>query len=656
MEGKGRGKRQAARRRRKKVTKFNGGKLRGVVKDNKTCAKLFGEAETLAKGIFKSGDYVPLPFYTEHGEGHCQKLEHYLELIIWPKNGELGPHEFDPSPEEAMYLLSAVWLHDIGMWHGLFDSDLPGDLKEEKTVIKLREMHEFRTARYIHEKWTKNCSWQADEKDWLSNICVHHRRKHPISKFQPFKESGRYETDGHVRLGVLAAILRLVDACHVDKSRAPQVVMSLYISLGMPGEARLHWERAKLIRDVSFDHVERKIEVKGHYPPTVDFGLGEFDLQEVGEMICHNVREELSSVQQMLSHFPNTSFQKVEHVSQHIISRRYQLERECLHLWPYLMSRPFSATEAAVALAQMLLLATEQAEESGKLSDRWRKQMRQIMEETQRLRQHDFMIRNLCIEVEERLSGLAEDAKSAGELRGYLKGFMESSKKNCELVVSHALKEINPNDVLVLYGHSVNVDQLLRDIDTRHLLYIVDCYKPLWGHRVFDENEDIIKSVKESGFADKYKFLQLESLSAALGELKRKNVRYKLLLGTHGRLKCGDLLCKVGSYIIAQTAKRFGAEVIALCESTKFLSKSNRIKDKEIADHEQLFSSEDEKKHPEMVDVPYVAPKMDRLPKSLVDMVITEEGVERRKKRKLAKRGAGRGSGGAKGKKANKAR
>lgn len=642
---------------RNKAANVNGGILRAVLRENEDCARLFGEAEALAKRIFEADEYVPLSFFTEHGEEHCKAVETFLEQIIWKKGqAELDEeHDFVPTPEEAMYLLSAVWLHDLGMWYGILDNEPPDDLKETRRVLKLRDEHEVRTARYIDDKWKDpDCTWEPDEKDWLSNICVYHRSHRQLSTFEPVKEMGRRVGGRPIRLGVMAALLRLADACHVDKTRAPQRVMGLYISLGMPEEARVHWERADLIKNVGFEHDQRRIELKGHYPRKFDFGLGEFDVQEVGDMICENLRRELKSVQQTLSPFSNTDFREVIHVPRRIQARDYLQKRQCLHLWPYLLSRPFSATEAAAALAQMLLLSTEQAEESNGLGKQWQEVMHKIMNKMKDLRQQDFMIRNLCVEVESRLSGLPEDAKSATELREYLARFTASIKKNCEKMVSYALKEIKPNDVLLLYGHSVNIDQLLRDIDTRHILYVIDCYKPLRGNWVSDENEDIIKSVKDSGFGDKYKFLQLESLSAALGELKRKNMRCKLLLGTHGRLKGGDLLCKVGSCIIAETAKRFGAEVIALCERTKFLSESNRAKDSDIADREQLFSSEDEKKHPQMAGVPYVAPKMDRLPKNLVDMVITEEGIERRWKPK--KRVVGRRSPKAKGKKASGAK
>ena len=652
MGDNGRGERRTGSQDRRKTKQFNGRSLREVVNQNGICASLFKKAEALARSIFEGEEYVALRFYTEHGAVHCTAVEEFLERIIW-KNGDEEfdeDHDFVPSAEEAMYLLSAVWLHDIGMWYGILDNEKPGDVLRRTRIIKLREEHEVRAARYILEKWEKDCSWEPQEKEWLANICLYHRGHYPMSTFEPFRTDGRY-TKGEVRLRVLAALLRLADACHVDKRRAPQRVMHLYISLRMPAEARGHWERADLIRDVRFDHGKSRIILKGHYPRKFDFNLGVFDVREVGEMICENVRGELRSVQQTLSPFANIDLREVRHNSYRMKAIDYQQQRRCLHLWPYLLSRPFSATEAAAALAQMLLLSVEQAEESGDLGRGWRKEIRQIINQIKRLRWHDFMIRNLSIGVGECLARLPKGAESPRELKGYLTEFIRSIEKGCDSLADRAQKLIGDNDVLVLYGHSVTIEWLLRDIGKKHCLYIVDCYRPLDGRQIFDENKKILQVVKNLSF-NRYKFLQLASLAEAFGELKRKQVPCKFLLGTHGRLKGGDLLCKVGSHIIAATAKRFGVEVIGFCETAKFLV--NSVKDDAIAGPDKIFSSEDEKMHPQLINVPYVAPKVDRVPKSLVDMVITEKGVEC----KPAKRGAGtgKGKGRSKGRKVNKAR
>ena len=222
--------------------------LRGIIKKSPDCNKRFKEAEKLAKLIFsKKTNYVPLPFFTRHDNKHCETIERYLNEIIW-KRKEKSEYDFIPNIEESMYLLSGVWLHDIGMWYGLWDEEKPKDLVNIKTVINLREEHECRTLRYIQEKW-ESCSWSQTEKEYLSNICFYHRSKHPIITLDPPKVRGNY-IEGNIRLGFLASLLRIADAWHIDESRAPASLENFYISLGMEQESQQHWKKSSLIRKV----------------------------------------------------------------------------------------------------------------------------------------------------------------------------------------------------------------------------------------------------------------------------------------------------------------------------------------------------------------------------------------------------------------------
>jgi hypothetical protein len=144
----------------------------------------FEEAKRLAQSIFDGGDkYVPLPYFTKHDASHCAAIEKYLNQIIWG-GGKPGQHDFAPTAEEAMYLLSAAWLHDIGMIYGLFENEDPNDLQDYNRVEELRDEHELRTIRYIHDIWKAGCTWEEDEKTWLTNICAFHRRRYPISTFE----------------------------------------------------------------------------------------------------------------------------------------------------------------------------------------------------------------------------------------------------------------------------------------------------------------------------------------------------------------------------------------------------------------------------------------------------------------------------------------
>jgi translation initiation factor 2B subunit (eIF-2B alpha/beta/delta family) len=98
-----------------------------------------------------------------------------------------------------------------------------------------------------------------------------------------------------------------------------------------------------------------------------------------------------------------------------------------------------------------------------------------------------------------------------------------------------------------------------------------------------------------------------------------------VFLGTHGVLKSRDFLCSVGSYILAATAKQFNAEVIAFAETTKFLINGEGD---DVASHEKIFSSEQMwKRHPVLINTICLTPKMDCVPKKLVDLVVTEQGI-----------------------------
>jgi len=161
----------------------------------------FEEAEQLAKSIMsEEGSYIPLPHFTKHDLSHCEAVERNLDKMIWD-GGRVGQRDFDPTPEEAMYLLSAAWMHDLGMWYGILDGEdinAPPDYERAET---LRDEHEDRTVTFIHEKWRMNCDWNENQKTRLSSICAFHRRRHNISDFEPVSEIGNHRKP--IRLVVL---------------------------------------------------------------------------------------------------------------------------------------------------------------------------------------------------------------------------------------------------------------------------------------------------------------------------------------------------------------------------------------------------------------------------------------------------------------------
>jgi translation initiation factor 2B subunit (eIF-2B alpha/beta/delta family) len=612
--------------------------LRDVIEycDNQRLKEIFkqrvDEAEKLLDGLFKLKDCVTLPYFTPHDASHCKALENYLNQIIWGTEGQpvtLREHDFVPTPEEAMYLLSAACLHDIGMMFGIFHGEKPGELAgDTPRVIRLRDEHEIRTLKYIHDEWRLHAWDDEHEKALLSELCKYHRRHHPINTFDPAQITSKY--DGKpVRLVVLAALLRLADACHEDQSRAPGRLMELYKSLGMPQEAAKYWERAKLITGVHFDHTNRRISLTGYCPPKFDFGLGEFDLREIIDIVREDIEEELRSVQPILLRYPNVYFGEV--IAEISGSSAVDGENQYLAVWPYLLEKPGGSTEAAAALAQMLLFAVKDGQKNGNLGTAWQgSTLFPVMNKTQESRPFDFMIRNLCQGVRGILMKCPSDeAKCADALTEYLQGFLNGINESCRKIAERAPALIGPNDVLVVYGYCRDIAMFLETLKTKakcnNTLYIVDYPQPVGKIQLGPSETKRMATFAGKLEFNEFRFLWLGALPQALRELTGKRP-CKVLLGTHGVLKSKSLLCKVGSYMIANTAKQFGAQVIAFTEETKFLI--NGESDEEVASPERLFSSDKMcKRHPTMIDTLCLMPEIDLVPKELVDLVLAEKGA-----------------------------
>ena len=147
---------------------------------------LFDQARRLSLSLFDPN--VPgrliVPFFTDHGPHHFQRVAEILNKIIYPvQPGSLDSRAFIPTPEEAMYLLAATWLHDIGMIYGIFDDERSKAPDIDWELY--RGEHERRSTRYIQEKWNFECDWSREEKLFLSQICLHHRKKHPLDQMEP---------------------------------------------------------------------------------------------------------------------------------------------------------------------------------------------------------------------------------------------------------------------------------------------------------------------------------------------------------------------------------------------------------------------------------------------------------------------------------------
>ena len=609
-------------------SKNGNGYLRKILALSKSCQYKFEEAEKLAYGIFKDPEdrYVPLPFFTPHGTLHCQAVEDFLNEIL--SAGSDPNKDFIPNPEEAMYLLSVAWIHDIGMMYGVFPGEQAGDLTNNPDFwAKLREDHEIRTTRHILHEWHLKCNWSNEEKAILANVCHYHRKKHKIEEFAPNVIKGHI-TGESVRIKVIAALLRITDACHVDKSRVPGKLRALYDSLGMPPEEVCFWGKQELVSRVRFQHPDGKIIIESLVPDPFDFKRGKFDFEEIIELVRKDIEEELVSIQTVLLPYTNTAFKEVTKEVNILPALDVEAPKRCLGVWPYFLKKPYSATEGAASLAQMLLFEIAETQNFG---DPWRMRIRGMIREVIRWRPYDVVVFKLQNEINEILSQKQAGSPVQDRLNVYLREFLVNISRHSNKMAEKAIHLVQPEDVLFLYGYSINIVKFLQAIKRSHsgAVYVVDS-RSSNAHLQFDphENEQVIAFLEENGF--KVHSIRLIELSQILDDLGRTKTPRKIILGTHSVLRQNDsdynLLCEKGCKALCLIGRDGGAEIMAFAETNKFIDIEKKEDIKSVAVQGFLCRQENGSvgvaSGQERLGI-----RMDVIPKSVIDYLITEKGI-----------------------------
>jgi translation initiation factor 2B subunit (eIF-2B alpha/beta/delta family) len=536
--------------------------LRHRLAEDSVCESLFNEAEALATDLFDGtkGDRVFLPFFTEHSTAHLRRVEEILDEIIF--GVELDSSAFNPTAEEAMYLLSATWLHDIGMIYGILHGEklpLPDDWP------RLRDTHEERSSEYIQEIWQANCSWRQDQRVYLSQLCIYHRRKNRLERMEPALVAGKF--GGMVRLRELAGLLRLADGCHIDASRAPGDMKNLYTSLGMPAESRLHWGLPKFVEAIQFDHSARIIRPMCLLPPPKSFGTVTVDFRSVVDKIVEGLRDELSGVLPYLVRFSNTAFKEIEpDIHMPLALGGHQAQRRMLDMWPYMLTTAMSASEVASMLAALVdaVLHNRTDIPTGELKE--------LLDHAARLHPYNFLIRRLELDIRKHI----KEKSHPSRIKDFLTEYMQSRVKACHEVAQRAKKYLGADDVLVIYDFSQTVMTLI----TEHLtgfqgkILVVECRRWMKGGVPLPNESSRVRSgLDKLGLhcVD----VQMASLPAIFSYFKKQGKTVKVLLTARGIFNGGDALCTVGSTVIAALAKTSGMDVYILAEREKYLKSAD---------------------------------------------------------------------------------
>jgi len=218
------------RRQSKIAEDRTGGRLLELIKDKKLKAKLLQRFKARHQFLLEGNQ---IPETVDHGFAHAQRLLEFAAQLLLP----LGEQFL--SQEELYLLINCLWLHDIGCAGGSLN--INGNEVHITSPDLVRRLHNLLTEVRLKEKPQDYGFWPGDEeeRDLIAKICKYNRRKMPLCGGNLPFEVNVYgyevkisdpinETDTpsianrqvRVRTRLLAALLRVIDACDEQKARA----------------------------------------------------------------------------------------------------------------------------------------------------------------------------------------------------------------------------------------------------------------------------------------------------------------------------------------------------------------------------------------------------------------------------------------------------
>jgi hypothetical protein len=545
--------------------------LRKILERDTEWKGRFEQALSLSNSLFGlegPPDRVLIPYFTPHDSAHLAHVEEHLDKMLFG-GGPLDDRAFQPTPEEAAYLLSAVWLHDIGMLYGIF----PGEaISADVNWGEVRGRHEERASRYIQELWQVN-AWGHPHRVYLAQLCWYHRRKHPLGQMQPADVQGK--AGQRVRLRELAGLLRLADACHFDRTRAPIGQKNTLLVLGMPVDSLCHWAMSEFVEGVAFDHSAMAVRPRFLLPPPKVFGTATVDFTGIVDRLVAGLREELNSVIPYTAAYSNICFREVREV----INRPDALRpvRHMRDLWLHLLTQTRSASETASMLA-----AVVSAIVSGPATIP-KNDVLAVLQHAVDKYGFNFLVRNLAREIVNRISKNEEPQP----VNKFLNDYIEQREEVCHAVAArvNAALRLSREDTLIVKGLSHNVMTFLKDHCIGHRRPIIVLEHRGSGARGTNQTDDVMSELQKVGLPCIR--LRAACLPVVLGKLRQEDGGHRVIVlaSACGFRDNGDVYGDTGSAMTALVAQRYDLEFHIIAEEEKQLGADETVEiEKKLAE------------------------------------------------------------------------
>jgi len=222
-------------------------KLRDILKSrNSEYHSKFIHIEDNAKKIMPNSR-VFFPTFTNHDIAHLESVEKIIDELLEEKIINTF------SDEEIFCLLSAVWLHDIGMIPiNNEKQEFEGKTKQEREEFRtfVRDNHHIRSKHYIKEHENDLYLTELESKA-IGNICKGHRSI-------DLNNLNNVPSRTDIRVGPLAALLRLADECDISEDRE-----SSLSNEGIDEDVlQEHYKIHNIVHSLQFNHNSNNILIK----------------------------------------------------------------------------------------------------------------------------------------------------------------------------------------------------------------------------------------------------------------------------------------------------------------------------------------------------------------------------------------------------------
>ena len=228
-------------------------------------------------------------YYTLHGYQHCKNVLIKLNYLLI---------DTILNPYELFYILSAVWLHDIGM------IEYPNNYD----ILTARKYHHITSVDYFknnfaskyleNEELPGEFKFTNKDKSVICDIIKYHRKDEKIEEVEKYFDRDGIENRVFCRF--LCAIFRIADGMELDNSRAPFFIYERNKEF-MPYLNKIFWEKHFPINSIIPNMGKGKrglmeIEIKFSRSESANNRIHGGDMVSILRQVKKDIKSEIDSV------------------------------------------------------------------------------------------------------------------------------------------------------------------------------------------------------------------------------------------------------------------------------------------------------------------------------------------------------------------------